>query len=80
MLVLVGAAGLYNDPDRPKLGVEDTPGLLPAIAILVVVLLAIVANSYRQTIHAYPDGGGAYIVSRENLGELPSLVAGGSTC
>ncbi len=78
MLVLVGAAGLYNDPNRPKLGVEDTPGLLPAIAILVVVLLAIVANSYRQTIHAYPDGGGAYIVSRENLGELPSLVAGGS--
>jgi len=77
MLVLVGA-GLYNDPNRPKLGVEDTPGLLPAIAILVVVLLAIVANSYRQTIHAYPDGGGAYIVSRENLGELPSLVAGGS--
>jgi len=75
MLVLVGAAGLYK---QAGLGVEDTPALLPAIAILVVVLLAIVANSYRQTIHAYPDGGGAYIVSRENLGELPSLVAGGS--
>jgi amino acid transporter len=73
--VLVGAAGLYK---QAGLGVEDTPALLPAIAILVVVLLAIVANSYRQTIHAYPDGGGAYIVSRENLGELPSLVAGGS--
>ena len=75
MLVLVGAAGLYK---QAGLGVEDTPALLPAIAILVVVLLAIVANSYRQTIHAYPDGGGAYIVSRENLGEVPSLVAGGS--
>ena len=78
MLVLVGAAGLYNDPNRPKLGVEDTPGLLPIIAILVVILLAIVANSYRQTIHAYHDGGGAYIVSKENLGEIPSLIAGGS--
>ena len=31
--------------------------------------------SYRQTIYAYPSGGGAYIVARENLGELPSLVA-----
>ena len=34
--------------------------------------------SYRQTIHAYPSGGGAYVVSRENLGEMPSLVAGAS--
>ncbi|HNI34277.1 MAG TPA: APC family permease [Microthrixaceae bacterium] len=77
MLVLVGAAGLYANRGS-ALGVEDTPDLLPWIAGLVVVLLAIVANSYRQTIHAYPDGGGAYIVSRENLGEIPSLVAGGS--
>jgi amino acid transporter len=55
-----------------------TFGYLTPIAILVAVLLAIVSNSYRQTIHAYPDGGGAYVVSRENLGEVPSLVAGGS--
>ncbi len=55
-----------------------TFGFLTPIAILVAVLLFIVANSYRQTIHAYPDGGGAYVVSRENLGEVPSLVAGGS--
>jgi amino acid transporter len=51
--------------------------LIP-IAIVVAVLLAIVSFSYRQTIFAYPSGGGSYIVSRENLGEIPSLVAGGS--
>jgi amino acid transporter len=48
------------------------------IAIAVMFLLAIVAFSYRQTIFAYPSGGGSYIVSRENLGETPSLVAGAS--
>ena len=52
--------------------------LLTPIAIVVCVLLVIVVMSYRQTIHAYPSGGGAYIVSRENLGEVPSLVAGAS--
>jgi len=50
--------------------------LLTPIALVVCVLLIIVVMSYRQTIHAYPSGGGAYIVSRENLGETPSLVAG----
>ena len=48
------------------------------IAIVVAILLAIVATSYRQTIFAYPSGGGSYIVSRENLGENPALVAGAS--
>ena len=48
------------------------------IAVIVCVLMAIVVTSYRQTIHAYPSGGGAYIVSRENLGVLPSLVAASS--
>jgi amino acid transporter len=48
------------------------------IAILVAILLAIVVASYRQTIYAYPSGGGSYIVSRENLGVTPSLVAGSS--
>ena len=41
-------------------------------------MLAIVVFSYRQTIHAYPSGGGAYIVAKENLGRLPSLVAAAS--
>ncbi len=48
------------------------------IAVAIVALLAIVTISYEQTIHAYPDGGGAYIVARDNLGELPSQVAGGA--
>ena len=51
---------------------------LVPIAVAVGMLLAIVAFSYRQTIFAYPSGGGSYIVSRENLGETPSLVAGAS--
>ncbi len=49
--------------------------LIP-IAIAVAILLAVVVTSYRQTIYAYPGGGGSYVVSRENLGENPSLVAG----
>ena len=53
------------------------PKLVP-IAVAVALLLAIVATSYRQTIFAYPSGGGSYIVSRENLGEMPSLIAGAS--
>lgn len=46
------------------------------IALGIILLLAIVTISYEQTIHAYPDGGGAYIVSRDNLGELPAQIAG----
>jgi amino acid transporter len=45
------------------------------ISIGIALLLAIVAASYRQTIHAYPSGGGAYIVAKENLGTMPGLVA-----
>ena len=48
------------------------------IALAITALLAIVTVSYQQTIHAYPSGGGSYIVSRENLGEYPSLLAGAS--
>ncbi len=51
--------------------------LIP-ISIGVAILLAIVVTSYRQTIYAYPSGGGSYVVSRENLGETASLVAGAS--
>jgi len=46
------------------------------ISVGIAVLIAIVVSSYRQTILAYPSAGGAYIVSRENLGTYPSLVAG----
>ena len=53
-------------------------GRLVPLAIVVAILLAIVSISYRQTIFAYPSGGGSYIVSRENLGENPALVAGAS--
>jgi amino acid transporter len=52
--------------------------VLVPIAVVVAVLLAVVVVSYRQTIRAYPNGGGSYIVSRDNLGRLPSLVAGAS--
>ena len=48
------------------------------ISIVIVLLLAIVTLSYEQIIHAYPGGGGAYIVARDNLGELPAQVAGAS--
>lgn len=46
------------------------------IAIAIVFLLGVVTISYQQTIHAYPGGGGAYIVARDNLGELPAQIAG----
>jgi amino acid transporter len=45
------------------------------ISFVIAVVLGIVATSYRQTIHAYPSGGGAYIVAKENLGTYPGLVA-----
>jgi amino acid transporter len=45
------------------------------ISIGVAVLMAIVVASYRQTVRAYEQSGGAYIVAKENLGRLPSLVA-----
>jgi len=47
---------------------------IPA-ALGIALLLAIVVISYSQTIHAYPSGGGAYIVAKENLGVTPGLVA-----
>lgn len=51
-------------------------GFVFPISLVIVGLLAIVAISYEQTIHAYPDGGGAYTVSRDNLGQIVALVAG----
>jgi len=46
------------------------------ISLIITILLAIVTISYQQTIHAYPSGGGAYTVVKENLGITPALVAG----
>ena len=63
VLVLVGASALaFSSP----------------IAIVIATILATVVFSYRQTIRAYPSGGGAYIVARENLGEMPALIAAAS--
>src|SRR5437762_4981255 len=60
VLVLAGAAMLY---------------LTLPISTVIIVLLAIVAISYRQTIRAYPKGGGSYIVASQNLGVIPGLTA-----
>jgi amino acid transporter len=67
LIVLVPAAGLAVALDQ----------LVP-ISFIVMILLVLVITSYRQTIYAYPSGGGSYVVSRENLGEKPALVAGAS--
>jgi amino acid transporter len=45
------------------------------LAACIAALMVIVGVSYRQTIHAYPNGGGSYIVARDNLGDIPGLVA-----
>ena len=61
VLILAGSAALsYSLP----------------IGMAICALIAIVVSSYRQTIRAYPKGGGAYLVSKDNLGTLPGLVAG----
>ncbi|TLM98989.1 APC family permease, partial [bacterium] len=60
VLVAAGTAGMtYSIP----------------LAIAIVILLAILTLSYEQTIHTYTNGGGAYIVSRDNLGEFPAMIA-----
>src|SRR5258708_10525267 len=48
------------------------------ISLVIAALLAVVAFSYRQTIHAYPTGGGAYIVAKENIGATAGLIAAAS--
>ena len=60
VLVLAGTAAL---------------SLMMPLAALIALVLAIVVTSYRQTVKAYPRGGGSYIVARENLGTIPGLVA-----
>jgi amino acid transporter len=63
MLVILAAAG------------SIAFGYVFPISIVIVGLLAIVVISYEQIIHAYPDGGGAYIVAYDNMGHFPALVA-----
>jgi amino acid transporter len=65
MVIALGASSLILGLDK----------LVP-ISIVVAILIAIVVSSYRKTIYAYPQGGGSYVVSKENLGENTSLVAG----
>src|SRR5574338_353740 len=50
-------------------------GYIVPISIVIVGLLAIVVVSYEQILHAYPNGGGAYIVASDNFGKMPALVA-----
>jgi amino acid transporter len=51
---------------------------MPKIAITIILLLLILTFSYRHVVDAYPNGGGAYIVAKENLGPLYGLIAGAS--
>ena len=60
LLIPLGAAGI---------------GYIGPISTLIIVLLAVVYVSYRQTISAYPHGGGSYTVARENLGTIAGLLA-----
>lgn len=63
VLVLAGSSFLY---------------LSIPISLAIIALLIIVVISYRQTIHAYPSGGGAYTVAKDNLGEMPSFIVAGA--
>jgi len=63
VLALAGAAALSS--------------MLP-ISLAIAALMAIVVASYRQTVRAYPDGGGAFIVAQDNLGRGPAMVAAAS--
>lgn len=49
--------------------------LAAPVSVAVAALMAVVVLSYRQTCHAYPGGGGAFVVSKDNLGEKPALIA-----
>ncbi|MEI8131821.1 MAG: APC family permease [Leptolinea sp.] len=64
MLIILAAAGV------------GALGISVPMALAICGLLVILTLSYEQTIHAYPGGGGAYIVARDNLGELPAQTAG----
>src|SRR5205085_3379773 len=70
IILALGAAGLWVASQRAA---YTHYTLL--LSGLIVLLLAIVVISYWQTIYAYPSGGGSYIVSKDNLGTLPGLIA-----
>jgi amino acid transporter len=53
---------------------DPSPYVMP-IAVAIAFLMAVVVSSYRQTVRAYPRGGGAYLVTKDNLGVVPGLVA-----
>lgn len=53
-------------------------GITFYVSLAIAVMLSVIAFSYRQTVYAYPHGGGSYNVSRENLGKLPGLIAAAS--
>jgi len=59
-------------------GQADAFSRVVPISLAICGLLVVVTISYRQTIYAYPSGGGAFIVAKDNLGTLPGLVAGAS--
>lgn len=65
LLVLVGAGAYLTFASIP-------------IAFCITILIFLIAVSYRQVIHAYPQGGGVYNVAKQNLGELPSLIGAAS--
>src|SRR4030095_4810559 len=67
ILLMLAVAGAYGQPYALHYVVP--------ISIVIAAVLGIVATSYRQTIHAYPSGGGAYIVAKDNLGTTPGLIA-----
>lgn len=71
ILVLAGAAPFVLMPAQ-----QPAFYALLGIALILGVLLAIVATSYYQTIHVYPEGGGSYSVSRANLGLFAGKIAG----
>ena len=68
ILMVLAVAAAYFQSEQPFFYV------LP-ISAVIAVLLCLVTFSYRQTIHAYPSGGGAYIVAKDNLGTYPGLTA-----
>ncbi|HLJ96957.1 MAG TPA: hypothetical protein VKU02_27585, partial [Gemmataceae bacterium] len=68
ILLVLAVAAAYARDSGPLFYV------LP-ISLVIAILLWLVTSSYRQTIHAYPSGGGAYIVAKENLGTTAGLTA-----
>lgn len=76
LALTVGGAAIWNTNTSTIFGDFPIGDLALPIAIMIAVLLTIVTISYRQTIYAYPNGGGAYIVARDNLGEVVAQIAG----